>query len=390
MSAQQDDGFVEVQQQQAASMPAPSPQMPAPARAVGGATANTDALASFLAGSGITESATVAGVLRGEQVHDPGSFLALDADDVVELLATAKRQGVSVGDRAKLKALIRASGNTAVSETPRPSPRQAAEGIASLRAQFDATTTEQPPHSHPQQQQPPQSPAAQMYEEPRYDEVKPEPPPPIPAHAPPPQQQSPQQSPQPQPQPYQEQWKQPPATPYPAQHSPPPAASPAPAPPPRDHGTTWRSHAPQEPGPAPGPAPAPARPASPFRNPFAPGSQAQGFFDMLILMTNPMRSGACDFIDAMVVKYVRPVIDGRGLEAFGYNTPLATNPKHLWMNSAMPRVILFYAIFRGFIAMTTRVDGFMAFCIGFFLRKRPTLEGAPPPAAAQRRGGSDI
>ena len=67
----------------------------------------------------MAEGATLARVLRSEQVHDPGAFLALDAEDVAELLGTAKREGVSVGDRAKLKALIRASGNQAVPVTPR-------------------------------------------------------------------------------------------------------------------------------------------------------------------------------------------------------------------------------------------------------------------------------
>ena len=60
------------------------------------------------------------------------AFLALDAEGVAELLGTAKREE-TVGDRAKLKALIRASGSQAVPVTP----RAPVEGVASLRARFD-------------------------------------------------------------------------------------------------------------------------------------------------------------------------------------------------------------------------------------------------------------
>jgi hypothetical protein len=376
---QSDAGFVTVEQHDgseaaaSSTMPAPSPQMPPPPRAAGGGGApTTDALASFLAGSGITQSATVADVLRGEQVHDPGSFLALDADDVIELLATAKRKGVSVGDRAKLKALIRASGNTTVPETPRPSPRQPSQGIASLRAQFDAAPPEQvyeqpPPPPPPQPPRPPPSPARQpVFEDPG--------PPPVPAHGPASYSQHEQPS-RPQ-----QQWQQPPRTPYPAaQHSPPPAPGPAPSPPPRDHGQ-W---VPEPPAAAPAPAPAPAPvPRSPFRNPFASAgfAQAQGFFEAMMVMLGPIRSGAADFIDAMALKYVRPVLAGRGFEAFGYSgSPLANAGRHSWINSAMPRLLLFYGIFRGFVAMTTRVDSMMAFFIGFFLRRRDNIGPPPPP-----------
>ena len=347
--AQADLGFVDVRVE-----PAPSPQMPPPARARGqGGAPTVDPLASFLMGSGITESATVADVLRCEQVHDPGSFLALDADDVIELLATAKEKGVSVGDRAKLKALIRASGNTAVPETPRPSPRQPSQGIASLRAQFD---TAAPERQHEQ------------------------PPPPVPLHAPPAYGQAPPPQAQQQPPPPTTptaQWQAPPRTPYPAHHEPPQAQQP-PTPPPRDHGP-W----PPEPAPAPAPTPAPAparNPRSPFRNPFAGTgfAQANGFFEALLVMLGPARSGAADFLDAMVLKYVKPVLDGRGFESwYGGSSVANVSARQSWINSTLPRLLLFYGIFRGFVAMTTRVDSMMAFFIGFFLWKRDAI-AAPP------------
>ncbi len=322
-----------------------------------------DPLASFLMGSGITQSVAVADVLRGEQVHDPGSFLALDAEDVVELLATAKAKGVSVGDRAKLKALIRASGNTSVPDTPRPSPRQPSQGIASLRAQFDTAA----PELHHEQQPESAKPTASVHAPPAYSQV---PPPPQHQHQPPP------------PTTPTAQWQAPPRTPYPAQQSPPPPPPQAPTPPPRDH-EPWPPEPAPAPAPAPTPAPAPAparRPRSPFRNPFAGTgfAQASGFFEALMLMLGPARTGAADFLDAMVARYVKPVLDGRGLEAFGYGGPSVANgsARQSWVNSTMPRVLLFYGIFRGFVAMTTRVDSMMAFFIGFFLRKRDRI--APP------------
>ena len=48
-----------------------------------------------------------------------------------------------------------------------------------------------------------------------------------------------------------------------------------------------------------------------------------------------------------------------------------------WLSTTLPRLVLCYAIFRGFVAMTTRVDSMMAFFIGFFLRRRDNI--APPP-----------
>ena len=364
MEAQPDSGFVDVRVE-----PAPSPMIPPPARARGdGGAPTTDPLASFLMGSGITQSATVADVLRGEQVHDPGSFLALDADDVVELLATAKAKGVSVGDRAKLKALIRASGNTTVPETPRPSPRQPSQGIASLRAQFDTAA-----HEHHEQH-----PTVSVHAPPAYSQA-----PPSPQH----QHQHQHQHQPPPPTTPTAQWQDPPRTPYPAQQSPPPPPPQAPTPPPRDHEPWPREPAPN-PAPAPTPAPAPAparRPRSPFRNPFAGAAfaQANGFFEALMVMLGPARTGAADFLDAMVARYVKPVLDGRGFEAFGYGGVSVANgsARQSWVNSTMPRLLLFYGIFRGFVAMTTRVDAMMAFFIGFFLRKRDRIT---PPEEQQQ------
>ena len=378
--AQADLGFVDVRVE-----PAPSPQMPPPARARGeGGAPTMDPLASFLMGSGITESDTVADVLRCEQVHDPGSFLALDADDVIEVLVTAKAKGVSVGDRAKLKALIRASGNMAVPETPRPSPRQPAQGIASLRAHFD---TAAPERQH--EQQPPvplDAPAAYSQAPPPQAQQQP---PPVPLHAPPAYGQAPPPHAQQQPPPPTTptaQWQAPPRTPYPAQQSPQP-----PTPPPRDHGP-WPPEPAPAPAPAPAPTPAPApasaparNPRSPFRNPFAGTgfAQANGFFEALLVMLGPARSGAADFLDAMVLKYVKPVLDGRGFESwYGGSSVANVSARQSWINSTLPRLLLFYGIFRGFVAMTTRVDSMMAFFIGFFLRKRDAI-AAPPEQQRQ-------
>ena len=75
-------------------------------------------------------------------------------------------------------------------------------------------------------------------------------------------------------------------------------------------------------------------------------------------------------------------LDGRGFEAFGARSSVANgSARQSWINTTMPRLLLFYGIFRGFVAMTTRVDSMMAFFIGFFLRKRDRIG---PPEEQQR------
>jgi hypothetical protein len=76
-------------------------------------------------------------------------------------------------------------------------------------------------------------------------------------------------------------------------------------------------------------------------------------------------------------------LDGRGFESwYGGSSVANVSARQSWINSTLPRLLLFYGIFRGFVAMTTRVDSMMAFFIGFFLRKRDAI-AAPPEQQRQ-------
>ena len=122
------------------------------------------------------------------------------------------------------------------------------------------------------------------------------------------------------------------------------------------------------------------------------------FIDAVMVMLNPLRAGTADFIDAKFAQYIRPVLNGQGLPGYA-GAPARLSASSLagmrcsrrwgcaagtlsanqptWLSTTLPRLVLCYAIFRGFVAMTTRVDSMMAFFIGFFLRRRENI--APPP-----------
>eukprot|EP01048_Picozoa_sp_COSAG05_P042086 COSAG05_NODE_22530_length_264_cov_0.630303_1_plen_64_part_01 len=52
----------------------------------GAEPAASHALLLFLRGAGVSDASVVAAVLTKEQLHDEGSFLGLDSDDIVELM----------------------------------------------------------------------------------------------------------------------------------------------------------------------------------------------------------------------------------------------------------------------------------------------------------------
>ena len=69
-----------------------------------------DLLINQLAAAGVAETAKLAAHLRACHL-DERSIVTLDHEDLVEVLQSARQAGVSVGDRAKLKALVRRSGS---------------------------------------------------------------------------------------------------------------------------------------------------------------------------------------------------------------------------------------------------------------------------------------
>lgn len=80
-----------------------------------------DLLINQLAAAGVAETAKLAAHLRACHL-DERSIVALDHEDLVEVLQSAKQAGVSVGDRAKLKALVRRSGSDHTGTCGPPAP----------------------------------------------------------------------------------------------------------------------------------------------------------------------------------------------------------------------------------------------------------------------------
>lgn len=108
---------------------------------VGGEEEGDDVLAGQLAVAGVVETGKLAAHLWACHL-DERSLAGLDNEDLVEVLQGAKEVGVSVGDRAKLKALVRRSSpNHTYFTSPGP------------RASVPPSPTPQPQHQHQQEQE---------------------------------------------------------------------------------------------------------------------------------------------------------------------------------------------------------------------------------------------
>eukprot|EP01043_Picozoa_sp_COSAG02_P066572 COSAG02_NODE_10407_length_1947_cov_1.637446_3_plen_234_part_00 len=82
----------------------------------------SDPLVDALAAAGVAETGKLADHLRGCHL-DESSVVTLDHEDLLEVLQSAKEAGVSVGDRAKLKALVkRSTSNYNFTAAPGPPP----------------------------------------------------------------------------------------------------------------------------------------------------------------------------------------------------------------------------------------------------------------------------
>jgi hypothetical protein len=289
-----------------------------------------DVLLAYLRGVGVCDIATMAGVIRGQDLL-PAHLPGLDADDIVELLAACRKAGVTVGDRSKLKIAMRRQGNTQVPVTPRPSPAAAMPTHhpgSSFRYHGRTPSSPRDAAEYPE----PEAAAAAVAggavesaaQQPQHTPVQPAP---EPAPAPQPSQQ--REPPQPQPQ---SQWEQ-------------------------------------------------QQPRSPQQNFSAShGPQLQGMMASLLMFVGPLRDGVADFIDSIADKYVRPFISSQLAAAQGLSDGQSNAPARNWLQGSLPRVVLAFAVLRSITSIFTRVDSMMAFLLGFFLRKRgakPILQKGP-------------
>jgi hypothetical protein len=81
---------------------------------------HVDPLVIYLAAAGVVETSLLAAHLRSCHI-DESSLATLDDGDLVEVLQGCKQAGVSVGDRAKLKALVkRTTSNHTYFTVPEP------------------------------------------------------------------------------------------------------------------------------------------------------------------------------------------------------------------------------------------------------------------------------
>jgi hypothetical protein len=133
----------------------PSPPLKEDFVQVGGvpsAPPPSDLLVEQLAAAGVVETGKLADHLR--RCHlDESSVVALDHEDLLEVLQSAKEVGVSVGDRAKLKALVRRNTSNHVNFTAAgPPPAAAAPSTMPQQQQQQPpppTTTTPPPPAAP-------------------------------------------------------------------------------------------------------------------------------------------------------------------------------------------------------------------------------------------------
>jgi hypothetical protein len=96
---------------------------------------HVDPLCTYLENAGVVDAPALASALRRAHL-DESSLAQLDDEDLREVLAEAKACGISVGDRAKLKALVKrtTSNHTYFTMPPQatappPSPRAAGAGV---------------------------------------------------------------------------------------------------------------------------------------------------------------------------------------------------------------------------------------------------------------------
>ena len=130
---------------------------PAPLQQEGGAgfvevEQQSDPVVTFLSRLGVVEADKVAASLRRQHL-DEASLTALEADDAAEVLECAKRDGITIGDRAKLKvALWRVPSAPAAhaphsaappNDAPSPAPAPAATTSA------PAASASAPPNHQP-------------------------------------------------------------------------------------------------------------------------------------------------------------------------------------------------------------------------------------------------
>jgi hypothetical protein len=91
-------------------------------------------------------------------------------------------------------------------------------------------------------------------------------------------------------------------------------------------------------------------------HPFGP--QGANLLASFLLLLNPIRHGAADFIDGLAARYLYPNLDD-------------ANALSGWRNTTLPRLLVVYAIVRGVASMFTRVDAMMAFLVGEMRHSTP-------------------